>query len=170
MRCSALFSRPNFEVLFAIFISWLTCVNEAASENPRTEERFTAAQAREMVLTRAEGSEQIDNELRMWQQKAAAAPTAEAPWQKLGELFIAKARLSGDPGFYKLADEGFGRIPISTGRGTTIRSSPMVYGGLPRWDCSGCSSGQYSPRTRVGLGSRLSCRNFRDPSRANSSR
>jgi tetratricopeptide (TPR) repeat protein len=104
MRCSASFSPPTFALLFAIFISCLTFVNEAASENPRTEERFTAAQAREMVLTRAEGSEQIDNELRIRQQKAAAAPTAEAPWQMLGELFIAKARLSGDSGFYKLAD------------------------------------------------------------------
>ena len=104
MRCSALISRQNFAIFFAIFTSCLTCVNWAASENPRTEERFTAAQAREMVLTRAEGSEQIDNELRIWQQKAAGAPTTEAPWQKLGELFIAKARLSGDPGFYKLAE------------------------------------------------------------------
>jgi tetratricopeptide (TPR) repeat protein len=57
-----------------------------------------------MVLTRTEGNEQIDNDLRNWQKKAAAAPATEAPWQKLGELFIAKARLSGDPGFYKLAE------------------------------------------------------------------
>lgn len=104
MRCSALFSQLNFAILFAIFTSCLTCVNANAGGNPRTEERFTAAEAREMVLTRAEGSEQIDNDVRFWQQKAAVTPTSEAAWQKLGELFIAKARLSGDPGFYKLAE------------------------------------------------------------------
>lgn len=104
MRCSALFSRLNAAALYASLISCLTCANEIPREESRVEERFTTAQAREMVLTRAEGSEQIDNELRTWQQKAAAAPTNELPWQKLGELFIAKARLSGDPGFYKFAE------------------------------------------------------------------
>lgn len=67
-------------------------------------ERFTIMEAREMVLARVEGNAPIDDEVKKWQKRAASAPAAEAPWNKLGELFIAKARLSADPAFYKFAE------------------------------------------------------------------
>lgn len=78
----------------------------AASGGPEREpaERFSVTEAREMVLARVEGDTPIDVELRKWQQRAASAPATEAPWTKLGELFVAKARLTADPAFYKFAE------------------------------------------------------------------
>src|SRR5262245_44926734 len=102
MRCLPSSSHWSFAAILAVSALCEAVVSAEPEREPS--DRFTVVQAGEMVLARIEGNTPIDNELRKWQQRAASAPAAEAPWTKLGELFIEKARLSADPAFYKFAE------------------------------------------------------------------
>lgn len=66
---------------------------------------ITHADARAMILAPAEGSGPIDAQIRVTQDQLRKQPEATRSLEQLGRLFIAKARTTFDPGYYKLAEQ-----------------------------------------------------------------
>ena len=63
-------------------------------------------EAREIILMSQEGQEQIDVQIAKLQKAIKRNPDRAMPLvERLGWLFVAKARVSNDPGFYKLAEQ-----------------------------------------------------------------
>ena len=60
--------------------------------------------AREMILTPHPGVQREDREIGRCQVRAAAADATPAAFEQLAWAYVAKARRSLDPGFYKLAE------------------------------------------------------------------
>src|ERR1700681_1199922 len=58
-----------------------------------------------LALVRHEGSEKVDREIRRLQDEARVARKRSDTIKRLGWAFVSKARLSYDPGFYKLAEQ-----------------------------------------------------------------
>ena len=61
--------------------------------------------AREIALFPHPGSEPLDLQIRVLQERIEESPDSDLLFERLGGLFIAKARLSNDPGFYKVAEQ-----------------------------------------------------------------
>lgn len=57
-----------------------------------------------IALAPHDGSERIDDQIRQAQQKARNSADPRLPLERLGWLYVAKARSSHDPGFHKLAE------------------------------------------------------------------
>src|SRR5438876_785990 len=58
-----------------------------------------------LVLAPHDGAGRLDAEIRQCQTQLRAGTNAETSLERLGWLFIAKARDSFDPGFYKLGEQ-----------------------------------------------------------------
>ena len=71
----------------------------------KAEQRSFADSALAIVLTPLEGDGTADVEIRELQKKIQSATDRHALLERLGWAFINKARLSSDPGFYKLAEQ-----------------------------------------------------------------
>ncbi len=67
--------------------------------------RSTGPDALAIIASPHVGTDKLDEQIRRAQKQVAAAPDAEVPLLRLGHLFIGKARLSNDPGYYKLAEQ-----------------------------------------------------------------
>ncbi len=67
-----------------------------------------------IVLTPPSGEGEIEKEIRSLQEKIRTQPDHDALLERLGWAFVAKARLSSDPGFYKLAEEAAKAITINS--------------------------------------------------------
>jgi tetratricopeptide (TPR) repeat protein len=61
--------------------------------------------SRVIALTPHQGDETIDREIRRLQEEARSNPERAATMKRLGWAFITKARLSYDPGYYKLGEQ-----------------------------------------------------------------
>ncbi len=59
----------------------------------------------QVVLTPLGGEDALDKEIRSLQRKIAESPDHDALLERLGWAFVAKARLTSDPGFYNLAEQ-----------------------------------------------------------------
>jgi tetratricopeptide (TPR) repeat protein len=64
-----------------------------------------AATARALVLTAQPGNTPIDHEIARLQQRIRSTPQPEALIVQLGWAFVSKARITGDPGYYKIAEQ-----------------------------------------------------------------
>ncbi len=58
-----------------------------------------------IALTTHQGDEEIDREIRRLQEEARSNPERVTTMKRLGWAFITKARLSYDPGYYKLGEQ-----------------------------------------------------------------
>jgi tetratricopeptide (TPR) repeat protein len=74
----------------------------SSSSAPRS---FTAADPLSIALAPHAGDKHIDQEIRECQARVRTASRPETALEQLGWLFIAKARETFDPGFYKLAEQ-----------------------------------------------------------------
>ena len=63
-----------------------------------------AAPTPDLILTALTGDQPIDREIAGHQSKIAEQPESTALVERLGWAFVTKARLTNDPGFYKLAE------------------------------------------------------------------
>ncbi len=70
-------------------------------------ESFSALGMTSCVIALAphKGDEEIDREIRRLQEEARSNSERAATMKRLGWAFIAKARLSYDPGYYKLGEQ-----------------------------------------------------------------
>lgn len=59
----------------------------------------------DLILTQVPGDEKIDAEIAKLQEQIKDAPRSTALIGRLGWTFVTKARISNDPGFYKLAEQ-----------------------------------------------------------------
>ena len=89
-------------LIVAALIAWLGRSAVAADEfNASTFAKDPCA----LALAPHEGPDEADREIIRLQTKARSA-SDPAPWlERLGWAFVAKARVSFDPGFYKLAEQ-----------------------------------------------------------------
>lgn len=90
----------SFFLLTAVALVLVGCLQKG--NNPR---QLHANDPCALALAPHTGSEKIDQEIARLQQQARAASDPAAALNQLGWLFVAKARLSYDPGFYKLAEQ-----------------------------------------------------------------
>jgi tetratricopeptide (TPR) repeat protein len=74
------------------------------SEYPAPALRPTV-RARDIALIPHAGTEPLDLQIRALQKRIAESTDSDLLFERLGGLFISKARLSNDPGFYKLAEQ-----------------------------------------------------------------
>ena len=77
----------------------------AVSRENWTDESGTASGARAIALVAHSGNERIDRDIRSLQKQAQSKPEEDELMTRLGWKFITKARLSCDPGYYKLAEQ-----------------------------------------------------------------
>ncbi len=71
------------------------------------------AESQEVILTALAGDQPIDREIAALQSKVVSQPESNALVERLGWAFVTKARLSNDPGFYKLAELCASRVLAS---------------------------------------------------------
>ena len=65
----------------------------------------SAPAARDLILTAHPGGDAIDEQIRKAQERLRAHGISGSAVLKLGRLFISKARLTDDPGYYRLAEQ-----------------------------------------------------------------
>ncbi|MDT7540343.1 MAG: hypothetical protein QOE33_247 [Acidobacteriota bacterium] len=58
-----------------------------------------------IALAPHQGSDQVDQDITHAQEQARSARSTDAAWERLGWLYVSKARGSFDPGYYKLAEQ-----------------------------------------------------------------
>src|SRR5712691_7655361 len=58
-----------------------------------------------LALAPHSGTDQVDREIARLQQEAKAASDPSRALERLGWMFVSKARISYDPGYYKLAEQ-----------------------------------------------------------------
>jgi tetratricopeptide (TPR) repeat protein len=71
----------------------------------RTRNAISDVKAASIALVPQKGDERIDSEIRTLQKEAQSKQQAPAVMKRLGWAFVRKARLSYDPGYYKLAEQ-----------------------------------------------------------------
>ena len=76
----------------------LTLCNVAAGQTA-----LSPGEARQVVLLPPKGNDAVDQEINHWQARLAEKPSYSPYWERLGWAYIAKARLTQDSGYYKLA-------------------------------------------------------------------
>ncbi|MDQ6860577.1 MAG: tetratricopeptide repeat protein [Verrucomicrobiota bacterium] len=90
-------------IVIAIAAAGLSCQKHSQTA-PRAEVAKPAS-ALEIVLTPLGGTSKEDREIAELQQKIEDRPEAPQLIEQLGWAFVGKARLTSDPGFYKLAEQ-----------------------------------------------------------------
>jgi tetratricopeptide (TPR) repeat protein len=75
-----------------------------ASESTTTYPELRAAISYKIALSPNGGADQIDHDIQNTQRRVREAPEPSPFLEQLGWLYVAKARASFDPGFYKLAE------------------------------------------------------------------
>lgn len=85
------------------FIASMWCVPIRAVETPAA--ALLKSQAGRIVMTPHAGSEKIDLQIQQAQRSVKSAADPLPQMERLGWLFVAKARESHDPGYYKLAEQ-----------------------------------------------------------------
>jgi tetratricopeptide (TPR) repeat protein len=88
----------------ALYATW-TPREETPERTVAIERPSLAADPLKIVLTPLGGDEKIDRQIADLQQRIAAAPEQHLLLERLGWAFVAKARLSSDPGYYTLAEQ-----------------------------------------------------------------
>src|SRR5262245_39327696 len=105
------FSHP---LLATLTLSVMLATRSGCNRNAATQTRANAYQKAEtslasdpqrIVLATLGGETALDKQIAQAQAKVGAATNRFAAIEKLGWLFIAKARVGFDPGFYKLAEQ-----------------------------------------------------------------
>lgn len=76
-----------------------------APQSSASDGGVVAVSPRELILLPHAGDSPLDQEITALQGRIAAAREPALLIERLGRLFIAKARMSSDPGFYKLAEQ-----------------------------------------------------------------
>lgn len=89
---------------FVGFGAHLHTGNNAASSAP-IPQRSMVESARAVALTPMGGDTELDREIAEKQAKIRETPNSPQLLESLGWSFVAKARLTSDPGFYKLAEK-----------------------------------------------------------------
>jgi tetratricopeptide (TPR) repeat protein len=79
-------------------------VSSSVSSSNGTNHSVTATSARAIALAPHSGDEPIDRDIRSLQKQARSKPEVDEVMIRLGWKFITKARLTCDPGYYKLAE------------------------------------------------------------------
>lgn len=91
--------------LFGILsAAWMAGCAKKESANPARTVVLNQANSLHVVLTPMEGQTAIDRKINEAQKQVRGAAVAAPELERLGWLFVAKARESFDPGYYKLAE------------------------------------------------------------------
>lgn len=90
-------------IVLAFALAAVSCKQRSGSA--LKSEPSKPATALEVVLTPLDGTAKEDREIAALQQKLKDQPEATQLLERLGWAFVAKARLTSDPGFYKLAEQ-----------------------------------------------------------------
>jgi len=77
----------------------------AAPVDPSTHTAFLKCAACQLALVPHRGEGKTDDQIRRTQERIASMPRPAPEIERLGWLFVEKARRSSDPGFYKLAEQ-----------------------------------------------------------------
>ena len=91
-----------------LFALWIVCVGCSRVERaPAVASLDTKPTPNPLtiVLSAHEGTGKVDREIQKWQEQIRNGQQAEIALERLGWLFVAKARESFDPGFYKFAEQ-----------------------------------------------------------------
>ncbi len=103
------FSRLGFTVRFAFFAMGLVCLPVAIAlggdSTAAQSERLINDATRQIILAPQSGDGKVDREIARLQQAVPNARNPNLLIEKLGWTFVAKARQSFDPGYYKLAEQ-----------------------------------------------------------------
>lgn len=91
-------------LLIAIAL-WIARKPTASTSREPIAPSFAQASHLDVALTPHTGEGDVDREIRSLQAKVKAAPQRTELIESLGWAFVAKARLSSDPGFYTLAEQ-----------------------------------------------------------------
>jgi len=97
----------NFRRLFvALYFTALGAVAAGAADAPTAPVAHSAAALDErIVLLPPRGNAKEDRDIRSEQTRVHADPDNEAKWERLGWVYVAKARRTLDAGYYKLAEK-----------------------------------------------------------------
>ncbi len=87
----------------SIFVAIAVCTG-VVETRLAAQTTIAAAEARQIVLLAPTGSGAADREIANWQKRIAEKPANSPYWERLGWAYIAKARLTQDAGYYKLAE------------------------------------------------------------------
>jgi tetratricopeptide (TPR) repeat protein len=103
-RCrKILISAPLLGITCLLVFFTLSKIKSAANKPPTAPAIFDDPLA--LVLTRQIGNRPIDKEISLRQQQVRSGKEVQLWLEQLGWAFVAKARESFDPGFYKLAEQ-----------------------------------------------------------------
>src|SRR5437879_8871757 len=92
---------PGFVLVFLV----AGCAPEGGSTKNPAPPQARAADPLAVALAPHEGAGKLDVEIRRFQEQARAGRNPELALERLGWLFVAKARESFDSGFYRLAEQ-----------------------------------------------------------------
>lgn len=103
----------QIRILFSIFVVLSLCAANAFAatilpQHIRSDERLTTVRgsiAYKIALTSHAGSEKLDEQIRKSQEAIRHSVDPRPQLERLGWLYVAKARASHDSGFYKLAEQ-----------------------------------------------------------------
>ena len=100
----------RFVALFAAvgsltLVVWLRFSSEPLSPRQKVTREAQPSDPLRIVLTRLAGDAPLDRQIGELQTKVEAGTNRNALLERLGWAFVAKARLSSDPGFYTLAEQ-----------------------------------------------------------------
>ncbi|HEY9153862.1 MAG TPA: CDC27 family protein, partial [Opitutaceae bacterium] len=85
------------------FIALVSICISAPLHSATAEIGLSADEARQIALLPPKGKDAADLEIVHWQARLAEKPSYSPYWERLGWAYIAKARLTQDAGYYKLA-------------------------------------------------------------------
>lgn len=89
---------PAFSFIAFGLIGMLALCDSATAQT-----KLSSDEARQIALLPPKGKDVADLEIIHWQARLAEKPTYSPYWERLGWAYIAKARLTQDAGYYKLA-------------------------------------------------------------------
>lgn len=96
-------SRASFQVA-AIFLLVAASTGRAET-GPLPAANDSEQTLRAVILTAQPGETRLDREVARLQQRIRTTPSAKAQIVQLGWAFVSKARVTGDPGYYKIAQQ-----------------------------------------------------------------
>lgn len=100
-------ARGSF-LLWASILSLFIALSPACSRSDRSHAQKTAVPALDPIavaLAAHDGQDKLDEEIRKVQDQVRAGQDTDRALERLGWLFVSRARRSFDPGFYKLAEQ-----------------------------------------------------------------
>ena len=94
---------PSLIVLLVAFATG--CDRHLADSREKKDNQPAIADPCRLVLTPSDGATDLDKKVAAVQQRVRVSNASSNALEQLGWLFVAKARVSFDPGFYKLAEQ-----------------------------------------------------------------